>query len=542
VPNVPIKKRPALIVSAALIVLMSQLPFLLASRGADYRWFDPILDIRHHLSESFVEPLRDEDMQRSMIAGMIESLDDPYTEFVAADEAAFNKDLRGTYVGIGAEVRIVEDYLTIVSPMAGSPALESGILAGDTVLEIEGVSTYKLPVEACIDKMMGEPGTPVTLHVRHQDGVEQDVTLIRRRITTQTVRGVRRIGEPWDFCLDAASGLFYLRVTQFNDTTTRETLNALRDIGTERIRGLVLDLRDNPGGSLGVAIEMADLFLEDGLIVAVKDRDGEGERWKARPDTPLPAFPVLVLVNQQSASASEIVAGALQANGRAKVMGMRTFGKGSVQEVRELPDHRGTLKLTVAHYHLANDRVIHRRTDSETWGVDPDPGLVVRVADEDYRKKLLASREFEVIRKPHDAARDAPCAGAAWIREHLLDEQLARAAEAMQQRLATGAWPDGEGEDPAAANAAVERQRLVAVRSRMLDQLGEVERRIAATAVANAADLDKTAASLLPKDADLVAGTITLRNKDDQVIGTFRIDGGDVESALRRIDLKPVTQ
>jgi carboxyl-terminal processing protease len=473
-----------------------------------------------------------------MIDGMIQSLDDPYTEFVPpSDEAQFNKEIRGTYVGIGAEVQLVDDYLTIISPMAASPALEVGLLAGDTVLEIEGQSTFKVPVEDCVRLLMGAPGTTVRFRVRHADGVEQDLTLTRRQIVTQTVRGLRRSGEGWNYCVDAHAGIYGVRITQFNDTTARELLAALNEIGVHRINGLLLDVRDNPGGSLAAAIEVADLFLQSGLIVSIKDRRGERDSWSARPSDPLPEFPMLVLVNQQSASASEILAGALQANGRAKVLGMRSFGKGSVQEVRELSDHHGTLKMTVAYYCLAGGRAIHRRKDSDIWGIEPDPGFVVRVSDEDYRAKLLASREHDIIRRDLAAAAESPCAGPDWIREHLRDVQLARAAEAMLGRLVTGQWPVVGEQDAGVLAAIHERERLSAARSRMLAQLSEVESRLAR--------LNQVAGEptppLLPADADLIAGTLTLRDRNDQVIGAFRIDGGDLEAALRQVELSRIS-
>lgn len=536
-------RTAAWLACSGLVALLVALPLppapgSRASRGSDYAWFDPILDIRHQLLDLYIEPVDEEAMQQAMIDGMIQSLDDPYTEFVPpADEAQFNKEVRGTYVGIGAEVQIVDDYLTIISPMAGSPALEAGLLAGDTVLEIEGQSTFKVPVDECVKLLMGVPGTAVRFRVRHADGVEQNLSLTRRQIVTQTVRGLRRSGEGWNYCVDADAGIYGIRLTQFNDTTARELLAALNEIGVQRINGLLLDVRDNPGGSLAAAIEVADLFLQGGLIVSVKDRRGERDSWSAQPGDGMPEFPMLVLVNQQSASASEILAGALQANGRAKVLGMRSFGKGSVQEVRELPEHHGTLKMTVAYYYLAGGRAIHRRKDSEAWGIEPDPGFVVRVSDEDYREKLLASREYDIIRRGDGAAAEAPCAGPDWIREHLRDEQLARAAEAMIGRLATGQWPVVGEQDPGVLAAIHERERLSAARSRMLAQLGEVEARLARlNQVAS-----EPAHPLLPPDVDLIAGTIALRDRNDQVIGVFRIDGGDVEAALRQVELSPIS-
>ena len=536
-----IKRIVAPILAVGLAAgLLVQLPLAIAERASDYDFFDTMIDVRLIITNWFVDEAKidDEKMRLAMIDAMIQTLDDPYTTYVPpSDLAEFNKDLRGSYVGIGCEVNTVNDYLTIITPMDGSPALEAGVLAGDIVLEIEGEPTLKIPVEECIKRLMGEPGTDVTIKVRHLDGLEQSITITRRHITTRTVKGIHREGEKWTYCIDGDLGLAYIRVTQFNDTTFDELKQALEQIQEDGINGLLLDIRDNPGGGLPTAVQVADLFLNEGLILTIRPREGRGETqsFSARRSGTLPDFPMLVLINGQSASASEIVAGALQENGRAKVMGTRSFGKGSVQEVRDLDYNRGTLKFTTAHYHLRSGRNINRSNDSDVWGVDPDPGMVVPISDEDYVAMYRARREFEVIRAidnniPH-------CVDADWVRDNLNDDQLAKGVDALRARVVSGEWPVIGEDNPALIAFDQEIGRITETRLRLLEQLENLDKRIEELQ-GLAAEAGKP--PLLPPDIDLEHGTLTIRDKHGNVIGTYEIEGGDVGLALDTIRLKPI--
>jgi carboxyl-terminal processing protease len=416
-------------------------------------------------------------------------------------------------------------------------------MAGDIVLEIEGQSTFKMPVEESIKKLIGEPGTPVTLKIRHLDGQEQTYTINRQHISTRTVKGLRRQGDHWNYCIDPSLGLAYIHVTQFNETTLEEFTAALDQVVPKGLNGMVLDLRDNPGGGLTTAVQMADLFLEQGDIVTIKPRNGRGEpkTFSAQQPGTLPDFPMIILVNGLSASASEILSGALQANGRAKVLGTRSFGKGSVQEVRDLDYNRGTLKFTTAHYYLkgldGQERNINRSSDSEIWGVDPDPGMVVPVSDEDYINSIRARREYEIIRISNG---DQPeCVDGSWVRGTMKDEQLARGIEALQARLKTGEWPTVGESNSGAVAFDLELKRAVDNREALLKQLNKLETRID--------ELHHLAVGagrtpLLPPDIDLLQGSLTIRDKQGNVVGTYRIEGGDLESALETVKLEPVAK
>lgn len=529
------------IVAPVLLILLTtavlvQLSMAAAARADGFDFIDPIVDARRILLDEFVTPPDEQLMRTDALQAMVAALDDPYTVYVPPDLVRdFEKEISGTYVGIGAEVNIIDEYLTIITPLEDSPALEAGVRAGDIVLEINGTSTHNMPVDDCINLLLGEPGSTVSILVRHTDGVEEELEVTRRQIITKTVRGLKRRGEAWDYCLDGELGLYYIRVTQFNLTTGTELHDTMDHLQSQGLNGLVLDLRDDPGGALQAAVQVADLFLKRGTIVSVRGRnDGDEESWYASEEGTLPDFPMVVIVNGRSASASEIVAGALQDNSRAKVLGSRTFGKGSVQHVKQLPFNNGSIKFTAAHYYLPSGRNLNRSNDSTVWGVDPDPGLVVPVDDDSYIDMLTARREYEVIETPNGNV--DRCVDVEWIRSKILDEQLAAALIALQTRLKDGTWPVvGEG-DPAQIELADELQRLAARRAVYLEQLSAIEKRTE--------EIQKLADAagrvpLLPDDVDLIGGKLTLHDRHGNEIGQFEIEGGDVELALETLRLKP---
>lgn len=459
-----------------------------AGRRDDLSWFDPIVDVRAMVLDDFVGEADASRMQEAAITGMLRTLDDPYTVWIPPRmEGEFDKQMRGSYVGIGAEIDLEHDRLRIVSPLEDSPSLEAGVRAGDVVLSIEGTDTLGLGTDECIELLMGEEGTTVSIVVRHRDGEEETIEIVRRRIETRSVKGVRRHGEGWDFVLDAERGIGYIRLVQFTERSIEEMRAALSTLEAADCRGIVLDLRFNGGGTLDGAIDIADLFLDRGVIVSVRDREGRGRSWTADDDEDDHDQPMVILVNDGSASASEIVTGALQSHDRAKVLGERTFGKGSVQEVRVLPDRRGTLKITTARYYLPDGRNLDRHGDVETWGVDPDPGFAIDLDPDDYVRIVERRRRYE----PIDASSEiepASFADPGWIEETLGDPQLAAAVRALAIRLDDGTWPR-VGEDPSPALVAKsELAEQVAFRARLLDELRSTEDRIRELEVAAGAE------------------------------------------------------
>ncbi len=526
-----------------------------------YSWFDPIIDVQRILRERFVEEPNLSEMQRAAIEAMVESLEDPYTAYVPNEDLAqFNKSLRGEYVSIGASVRMEEGWMTIISPLEGSPAFEAGIMPGDRVVAIDGVSTMDEPLDVSIDRLTGVPGTSVTATVE-RDGERFDLTLVRRHITPRTVAGFTRVGEGWEWFIDPAKRIGYVRLSQFNAPTADELRGALEEMrrGGE-IGGLIVDLRFNPGGLLPAATEIADLFLEEGLIVSTKGRDGtEEEAVYAVPEGTLPGFPLAVILNRQSASASEVVSAALQGNERAVVVGTRSFGKGSVQNVIALPSGVGQLKITERHYYGPNGKVIHRTDDSAEWGVDPDEGFYSPMTDEEAGEMLRIRTTRDVIRSgngggsgkgangrgPASVAGAGAGAGAGaatlaapptvpallpgWVRDDLKDRQLAAALEAVQQKIQTGEWV-ATGDAAGAENAVAmeEIARIERVRDRLLRELDRVDRRVEALSGLMPEDA-AGAERLIPEGIDLSGGEVIVRDRDGKEIARLRVTGPGLE-------------
>ena len=473
-----------------LASLLLRLPGAVAERAETLERLDPLIESRRILREAYAGTIDDPAAVEAAVAGYVRALGDPFTEYVPpADQESFDRDLRGEYAGIGAEVNMLEGRFTIVSPMPGSPALAAGLRAGDVIVSVADEPVAGLSADEVIDRLLGPPGTAVTVGVERNGTDLGTRRITRRRIVAPTVRGLARAGEGWDWCLDAATGIRYARITQFNAATATELAAALAETGSQPeaagpIRGLVLDVRDNPGGDLATAIEVADLFLDAGVIVQVVPREGSRRTAEATPGRSiLGGVPIVVLINGSSASAAEIVAGALGEAGRALIVGSRTYGKGSVQEVRSLETAPGTLKFTIAEWRLASDRPLQRRADSETWGVDPTAGFAVPLTDAERIETLERRRTLEAIRQSDEefaAAGGRPaCRSIAWIGEELGDRQLLVAAEALATRIVSGKWPERSADREAAWARATEIAGLEALREELRRQSREVEARLA---------------------------------------------------------------
>lgn len=508
---------PVMVLSALLFVHI--IVTIASARNDDLEWFDPLIDVRSMVLNDFVEEADAEAMRNAAISAMLKTLDDPYTVWIPpADESEFEKQLRGAYVGIGAQIAIEDERLKIVTPLPDSPALAAGLRTGDVVLRIDDTDTLGFSTQDCIDLLLGEPGTTVDLNVRHLDDSEELLTITRRSIRTRSVRGTQRIGSKWTHWLDEAHGIAYIKITQFTSRTVSELTEALRDLQANGLQAIVLDLRFNGGGTLDGAIDTADLFLRRGAIVSVRDRHEDGRTWTARDDLDDIDVPMIVLVNDSSASASEIVAGALQENDRAMVLGERTFGKGSVQEVRVLPDDRGTLKLTTARYYLPSGRNIDRRGEATTWGVDPSPGFVIDLDNSDYADLFDAHLPYELI--VDDALRpDGTWADPAWIEETLHDPQLAAAVRSLTAKLDDGEWLKIGGDPDPEANALAQLTDQLEYRTRLLEELEKATETIAELQANDQAllDLDATLEGLSGRVLELYDG-------NGKRLARFRVD------------------
>jgi carboxyl-terminal processing protease len=345
-----------------------------------YTLFSKVVEqVRSHYVEA--DKSTYEELVQGALKGMLQSLD-PHSQFM--DEEAFKamrEDTAGKFGGLGITIGIKDSVLTVIAPMEGTPAFRAGLLSGDKIIEIDSEATDGLALEDAVKKLRGDPGTPVVIKIfRPKTQLMREVELERAVINVPSVKDTRVLDD----------GIGYVRLLQFGESTSPDLQAALDELEAQNIRALVLDLRSNPGGLLTAAVEVAQKFLRRGdLIVFTRGRDNRMERsYRARARKTFPDVPMVVLLNGYSASASEIVAGALQDNRRAVLVGEKSFGKGSVQSV--LPQDGGTaIRLTTAKYYTPSERVIHDN------GIEPD--IVVPMSAENWRNILLSRNRAEEV-------------------------------------------------------------------------------------------------------------------------------------------------
>ena len=294
-------------------------------------------EILAYIKQAHLETPGSEELIEGAINGMLRKLD-PYSQYIS-DYGDFRTENRGNYGGLGMLIGIREDMLTVVTPFKGSPAALAGLQTGDVISHIEGESTAVMTLNEAVDQLRGEPGTPVSITVvRQNDNRADQVTVTREVIRIPSVEQ--------DIIGD---NIGYIKINQFLDTTANDVDNALVDFKAQNVRGVILDLRLNPGGLLSSAVDIASDFLTPGQLVVYSKGIETREEFKAK-GIKREHFPLIVLVNGGSASASEIVAGAIKDHGRGLVMGNKTFGKASVQRVFPLSNSKAAVKLTVASY------------------------------------------------------------------------------------------------------------------------------------------------------------------------------------------------
>lgn len=380
-----------------------------------------------------LEKGKDIDLALSMMAV---SLEDPYTVYV--DKETMKKEesrWRSEYSGIGVHIRrdLARDGLLVVSPIKNSPAYKAGIRAGDLITEVrrtvdpdgnplpadapKTISLKGMKVDKCIELILGKPGTPISVVVEREGQAEPKVyELSRGRVALETVLGVKRVEKDnWSYYLDPENKIGYVYLTQFGPKTGDELLEVVTALSKDGMKGFILDLRFNPGGTLGGALKISDMFLESGLLLKIKPRVGREERFNdsqsPRMNFNRSKFPMAVLINGGSASASEIVSQTLQDYDRAVVIGERSYGKGSVQTVDEFEPTSGVFKMTTARYFPPLGRNIDKRSslgkDSDEWGVIPNKGYEIKLSREDR----LALGEA-LLDKEHIKPAGPPAAGA----------------------------------------------------------------------------------------------------------------------------------
>jgi carboxyl-terminal processing protease len=371
----------------------------------------PFSQALHLIEDKYVERVDTRDLFEGAMEGMVNRLDEHSAYINPELFQQFQADLDQEFGGIGIEVTIdpETERLTVMSPLLDSPAYNAGMRAGDTILKIGDLDTKGMTLRESVKIMRGKPGTKVQLSVLHagdKDPIELEIT--RAKIQTESVLGdLRDSTGQWQYFLEENPRIGYIRLTTFGEHTVEELRDALKSDKT-RVDALILDLRNNAGGLLTAAVEVCDMFISEGRIVSCRGRDGRMERVEdARAANTIlgPEIPMAVLVNKYSASASEIVAACLQDHKRAKVIGNRTWGKGTVQNVIPIEAGHARLKLTTAHYWRPSNKNIHRRkgaTEDDEWGVQPDPGFDVKLTQKEFEKVFLQRRERDVIRVDKD--------------------------------------------------------------------------------------------------------------------------------------------
>lgn len=510
-----------------------------ARAGSPYAWFDPIIDLRALLMAGFVDPPDAEAMQQAALDAMARALRDPYTVYVPPTaEGQLRRQLSGSYVGIGVELDLNDNRPVVISTLDDSPAMDAGLLPGDVLLDVDGRSTEGVDALGLEQLLPGEAGTTVRLRVRRADGAERTLDVVRRQIESRSVKGLSREGDGWRYIMDGDRHVGYARIAQFTDRTAAELDAALANMRGHGLSGLILDLRGNGGGSLDAAVQVADRFLAQGGIVSLKGRGDRGRTWDATASPEDVQVPLVILVNQGTASASEVVAGALQDNNRAKIIGARSYGKGSVQEVRALPDGAGMLKMTTARYYLPSGRTVARTPGSSRWGVEPDSGFHVPMTEAQMLANGAARHTWEAAGggTAGGAAAAQPVAvqwaDPAWIRTQASDPQLAAALEAMQGYVDRGEWPvvgDLSGTIGAVND---ELRAQLDLRRRLLAELAKTERSIT-TLRSQGAGVDDP---VLGADAVLIDGELVIRDRDGREVARVQIKDPDaLRKAMREV-------
>lgn len=357
-------KRPALV----RVDGIGQMP---PANVSDQIEFKEFWDEWQLLKQKFYQqPVLDKTLFYGAMAGLAESLGDPYTNFFEPKSAEdFQQSLAGKFEGIGAEIGMKEGQLTIIAPLSDTPAERAGLLAGDAIVKIDGQETSGMSVEKAVSLIRGPKGTRVTLNIFRvgKKKAPFDVTVTRDEIHVKSVH--------WKMLKD---GIAYIEVTHFNGDTRDGFDAAVKAVLTKNPKGLILDLRNNPGGFLDAALGMAGEWIGSGIVTKERKQGKIIEELRGTGQSRLRGIPTIVLVNQGSASASEIVAGALQDAKQAVLVGMKTFGKGSVQEPQELNDG-SLLKITIAEWLTPKERSINKS------GLDPD--IIVDRTPEDYENQ-----------------------------------------------------------------------------------------------------------------------------------------------------------
>ncbi len=394
----------------------------------------PAEQTRQLIRESYYQPIPEGQLNRAAIRSMVESLDE-FSSYVPPEKVrAFQRRMAGKAFGLGLRVEIVGGHVRIIGPLADSPAHRAGLVAGDRIESIDGAELNGRTIGQVRRLLSPEDDTPIALEVLRATGERETVRLSGASLNLETVTGLFRDGTGrWVHLIVPSEGIAYLRLSEFTPETSQQFQRAFRQLS--RLEGVVLDLRNNPGGARPAAIAIADMFLRQGTIVTVEHRTGPPEHHVAHEAGTAPDVPVVVLVDARTASAAELVAGALQAGDRAVLVGERTRGKGCIQTMIPLGGDLGQINLTTAWFHFGSGGPIMRTADADRWGIDPHVPVTMPAARRAELDGLIAREEVLPPPKPttRPATRATTIPDAARATRFLkLDPQLDRAVDLLR--------------------------------------------------------------------------------------------------------------
>ncbi len=327
--------------------------------------FSLFWNVWNDVHQKYAGKINDQQLVYGAISGMVNGLGDPYTVFMnPSDAKQFSQDIQGQFYGIGVEIGVQNSTLVVISPLDGSPAQKAGIKAGDTIVKINGQDVSNMTLDQAVAAIRGQKGTTVKLTILPKGASStSDVSIVRGLIEVKSVNWSIKNGN-----------IGYVRISQFSDDTVSLMQQALNSFKKQNVKGVILDLRDNPGGYLTGAQDVASMFISKGIVVSEKDKQGQVTSLFATGNVILPQTPLVVLVNGGSASAAEIVSGAIQDDKRGTLVGEKTFGKGSVQDVLDLVGG-SSLKVTIAHWLTPKGHMIDKK------GIEPDVIVPLSSAD-----------------------------------------------------------------------------------------------------------------------------------------------------------------
>ncbi len=353
------------VVAAFLATSLYRGSVLQANPKSDEECVDRLKTLHDLIQEVYVNDVESEKIYEGAAKGMLSQLD-PFSEYFTPDEyKELQIDTTGEFGGLGIEISIEDTWLTVITPIEDTPAFRAGVLAGDRIVEIEGETTEGYTTTMAVKRLRGKPGTSVTITVYHKGSLAPEkISITRDIIKLKSIKGARFV--------DAEKTVGYVRVTAFQEDTTTNFEKAVRDLHAQGAKAIIVDLRFNGGGLLDEAISLVDLFINEGVIVSTRGRlEKENKVFRATKEDDLPNVPLAVLVNDSSASASEIFAGAIRDHHRGVIVGSRTYGKGSVQTIIPFDDD-DAVKLTTAKYYTPSGECIHKERAAKKWGIEPD--------------------------------------------------------------------------------------------------------------------------------------------------------------------------